>query len=90
MEYELTKNNLMICFDKAVTHEKKYVAVLVDVGLDGYEIIVNPNENFEKKIEYYMATYDNDLRHKFADVKIVGFTYGDSLMDIEYDLGYCT
>lgn len=30
------------------------------------EVIINPVANMAAKMAYYDATYDNDLRHKFA------------------------
>ncbi len=50
--------------------------VLID--MDGYdlpEIIVNPPENIEKKIEYYKNTYDDECKHKHAPIRIVGVLF---------------
>lgn len=45
-------------------------------GFDAPELIVNPPENIEKKMEYYKATYDDNCNHKFAKgVSIVDFIY---------------
>jgi len=41
--------------------------VLIDMpGFDFPEMITNPPENIEKKIEYYKATYDENCNHKHA------------------------
>lgn len=45
-------------------------------GFELPEIIINPAENLEKKLEYYKNTYDEDLKHKYAEgVKIIGYTF---------------
>lgn len=89
MEYGLTMDNLEICFNSAVENGANYVAVLMyKEGFPKHEIVVNPIENAEKQLEWYRQTYDYNLKHKYSKEKIiiVGFTYGTSLMSIEYDL----
>ena len=56
-------------------------------GFPKSEIIINDNENFDKKLSYYKNSYNQDLTLKtFSGIKIVGFTYGDSFETIEKDL----
>lgn len=56
-------------------------------GFPKAEIIINENENFDKKFDYYKKTYHEDLTLKaFSGIRIVGFTYGDSFQEIEKDL----
>lgn len=44
-------------------------------GFPLQELITNPWENLPKKLEYYKATYDDNLEHKHAKgIKIVGYT----------------
>lgn len=89
MEYGLTMNNLETCFNVAMENGVNYVAVLVyKEGFAKHEIVVNPIENAEKQLAWYKQTYDYNLKHRYSKEKviIVGFTYGDSLMSIEYDL----
>lgn len=82
---KLTIGNLEKCFYQASLEDKKYVAVLIEMeGFPKPEIIVNQNENIDSKFEYYSKTYDENLNHKLAKgIKIIGFTYGDSLEEIE-------
>ncbi|MDU2672631.1 MAG: hypothetical protein E7C49_11530 [Clostridium sp.] len=48
------------------------------------ELILNPNVNFDTKLEYYKKAYDFELNLKACkDIKIVGFTFGDTLAEIE-------
>lgn len=37
------------------------------------ETITNPVQNIPAKIEYYKGVYGDDLRHKYSDVRIIGF-----------------
>lgn len=83
----LSINNLEICFTKAKEVGANYVAVLIEMKLDKPEIIINSIENVDSKLEYYKDVYDENLNHKYADgIKIIGFTYGRSFTDIEFDL----
>lgn len=80
-------NNLKISFLKAKEHGVNFVAVMVDMGMEKPEIIVNPIENVLDKLAYYEKAYDNDLRLKAnPNIRIVGVTYGMSLMGIQWDL----
>lgn len=85
---DLKMNNLEICFWSAKRVNAKFVGVKVwTEGMDECELIINPYENIDKKLEYYKTAYNEDLVLKvFNGVKIVGFTYGDSLEEIEKDL----
>ncbi|MFD2867485.1 hypothetical protein ACFSY7_03075 [Kurthia populi] len=45
----------------------KELTVLIEMpGFDAPEMITNPPENIQKKIEYYQATYDENCQHKHA------------------------
>jgi hypothetical protein len=87
---ELNIKNLENCFNEAIKQDYDYVAIkvkMLDMPKD--EIIINPRENFEIKLNYYKHAYNDDLtlRHN-ANVQIVGFTYGDRFEDIECDFSY--
>lgn len=66
-------------FQAAKASRYKYVAV--KVHMDGFpqdEIIINPIENFESKLEYYKKTYDENCVHKFSpNISIVDVDYED-------------
>lgn len=85
---KLTLINLEKCFYGASMKNKKYVGVKIETrGSDGYEIIINPSINFDKKFDYYKKAYTDDLVLKSYDgIRIVGFTYGDSFEEVEKDL----
>lgn len=81
-------NNLQNCFTNAILQDKKYVGVKIEMeGFPKAEIIINDKENFESKFAYYKKAYDENLVLKsFNGIKIVGFAYGDSFEEIEYEL----
>ncbi|EGT3619245.1 TPA: hypothetical protein ACH354_002236 [Clostridium perfringens] len=85
---KLTIHNLEKCFYEASVQDKKYVGVKIQMkGFEKPEIIINENENFDKKFEYYKNAYNKDLTLKtFNGIKIIGFTYGDTFKEIEADL----
>jgi hypothetical protein len=80
--------NLENCFNRAIEVGAKYVAV--SIGMGGFkeeEIIINPIENAVDKLAYYKQAYFENLNHRFSqDITITGFTYGNSLAEIEEDL----
>lgn len=80
--------NLEKCFYEASQKDAKYVGVKIQMrGFQKPEIIINENENFDSKFDYYKKAYNDDLTLKtFNGIKIIGFTYGDSFEEIEYDL----
>ena len=59
-----------------------YVVVKMD-GFADNEIIINPLVNFEDKLDYYVKTYDDDLKHNHANVQIVVFGFSESMDFIE-------
>ena len=83
----MTLEGLRRAFGSIWAKESKYVGILVDiVGVK--EVIINSNENFDAKLEYYEKAYNEDLTHKHAvGIKIVGYTFGDSFAEIQNELG---
>lgn len=84
----LNLKSLENCFEAAANKDQKYVAVKIQMeGFEKPEIIINENENFQTKLEYYKKAYNDDLTLKsFNGIKIIGFSYGNSFNDIEKDL----
>lgn len=80
--------NLEKCFYEASIEGAKYVGVKIKTeSFPKSEIIIDENENFDKKFQHYKQSYNDDLTlKKFSGVKIVGFSYGDSFEEIEKDL----
>lgn len=67
------KEKLIELFEDAIINDDEFVAVAVETnGNDEYEIIINPRENFEKKLEYYKNSYNDDLvLNTYNAIKIV-------------------
>jgi hypothetical protein len=89
----LSLSALNECFQRAIDFRARYVAVRIAIGLSKEEIIINPRENFSEKQAYYNHAYNETLRHKFAgddDIRITGFTFGDSFMELEENLEILT
>ncbi|OME54049.1 hypothetical protein BSK59_15825 [Paenibacillus odorifer] len=88
MSQSLTLDGLIDCFDTARNESYEFVAIRVKMeGFPKDEIIVNPYENIEAKLKYYMETYDQNLKHRFAQgISITGYTCVDTIEDIQEDL----
>ena len=81
--------NLEKCILAAIEKRSKYIGIRVEMAdFEKSEIIINPTENFTKKLEYYRLAYNDDLKLKNAPdkIKIIGFTYADSYDLIQQDL----
>jgi hypothetical protein len=85
---ELKMKDLINCFNTANEQQFNWVAILVkNINSEGEELIINPYVNFDDKLEYYQKAYTDDLVLKTYDgIRIVGFTFGNTLEDIENQL----
>lgn len=81
----LKMSNLEKCFKTAHEKRAKFVAITVEMdGFPKHELIVNKYENILPKLEYYKSTYDENLQHKYSkNIRIFGFSYGDSLAELQ-------
>jgi len=84
----LTLENLEVCFNSAKEEEYLYVGIEYEIkGFKESEITIIPLNNFSKRLEDYKNTCNNDLTFKNNDnIKIVGFTMGDTFSEIQNDL----
>lgn len=85
---KLRMKNLEECFKAAEREGATWVGVIVKAkNCESSELIINPNVNFATKLEYYKNAYNDDLTLKACkDIKILGFTFADSLKEMEEDL----
>lgn len=85
---QLNIKNLEACFKAAKAQNKKYIGVKILItGFDAEEIIINPSDNFEKKLQCYKIAYNSRLIFNATDkIRITGFTYGDSFEEIQKNL----
>jgi len=86
----LTITNLEKCFKRAKERSMPFVGVKIQIeGFERPEVIINPYENFDSKLEYYKKAYNDDLTLKaFNGIKIISFTCGDNYSDIQSDLAW--
>ena len=70
-----TMEELEEAINRAIQNEVSMGLFIEMPGFEMPELITNPCINLKKKLEYYKATYDNNLEHKHAKgIKIVGYT----------------
>lgn len=81
---KLTMTELENTFNQAIGLGVNYIGVRIQMtGYDEPDVIINPRENFESKLEYYKKAYNEDLTLKtFNGIKIIGCVYGDSFQEI--------
>lgn len=74
---ELEKMSDLEFIVKQAIRTKTNVGIVIEMsGFESPEIIVNPVENLQKKLEYYRDIYDENLNHKHAEgIKIIGYTF---------------
>ena len=87
----MNKSALKAVFDNAKAFGARYVGVRIATqGSSQPEIIINPRENFDAKLSYYMSAYDDGLRLILAkgkkDIRITGVAQGNTFEDIEFQL----
>ena len=69
-------NDLEDIVSKAIELDNPLGLVIEMSGFPKPELIVNPVENLEKKLEYWKNTYDDNLEHKHAKgIKIIAYTF---------------
>ena len=80
------KEWLIGVFTKAI--KESYPLVAVKIHMEGFpkdEIIINELENAEKKLEYYVNTYDDNLVHKHSSgIQIVDVDYADYVDELKW------
>lgn len=84
----LKKEELIACFEQAKKINAVYIGVIIETrGSEGPEVIINPRENFESKLEYYKNAYNDDMVLKTYDgIRITKIDYGNSFNQLECSL----
>ena len=78
------KESMVYLFNKAKEDNAKYIFTTIDLGYDKDEIIINPIDNVDEKIKYLSKTYNDELEHPHAPVRITGFGYVHNISQLEY------
>lgn len=85
----LTLENLQNCFSAAHLTETAYVGIKLKLPNKVNELQVIEYGSFNDKFHYYEEVYNENLTLKVnPEVKVVGFTHGNSLDDIAMDLDF--
>jgi len=73
------------CIKSAKECMLEYIGVKIQMeGFREPEVIINPFNNFDAKLEYYKKAYNDNLILKtFNGIKIIDFTAGDDFNEIE-------
>ena len=87
----MRKKEFAAVFKNAMLMNATYIGVGIQTeGSSQPEIIINPHENFEEKLKYYRAAYDEDMVLVAAkgkkDIRIIAVAWGDSFADIEFQM----
>ena len=87
----MRKKQFIEIFKQAIAAHAAYIGVGIQTeGSSRPEIIINPIENFEEKLKYYRAAYDEDMVLVSAkgkkDIRIIAVAWGDSFADIEFQM----
>lgn len=87
----MKKKQFAAVFKNAIQNHATYIGVGIQTeGSSRPEIIINPIENFEEKLKYYRAAYDEEMALVATkgkkDIRIIAVAWGDSFADIEFQM----
>lgn len=87
----MKKKQFIDTFKNAIENHAAYIGISIQTeGSSRQEVIINPSENFEEKLKYYRAAYDEDMvlvsTKGKKDIRIIAVVYGDSFADIEFQI----
>lgn len=79
--------DLELAFAQAKKYKAPFIGVMVEMGMEKPEVIINEYENYDEKLAYYRSKYNHDLTMKNVEfIRIIGVAYGNSYMDIQWEL----
>lgn len=88
----MRKELLEKAFESAMKNKAAFIAVQIETeGNEKPELIINPYENYQNKLDYFRNAYDENLRLKSAAaagklINITAVASGDKLEEIEWQL----
>ena len=79
-----TMQHIENCFNSG----SEFVGVKLTIpNAPGYEVIINPRENYKEKLAYYKNTYDENGVHKHVSaIKIVDCSNGETFEGVRKGL----
>lgn len=87
------KEMLKNVFAEAKEYNKNYIGVVFELpNHPGRELIINSKENFDCKEQFYMNSYDDELRnHRSSEVRIIRAFHFNKISELEsIDLSFST
>jgi len=83
------ETKVMQCIENFFNGANEFVGVLLTIpNAPGYEVIINPKENFKEKLAYYKKTYDENGVHKHvSEIRIVDWSCGDTFQEVQEGFG---
>ena len=81
--YEMTIEGLLrLANSQFVREEANWMIIEVKAFDNEPEIIINPKENFQSKLDYYAEAYNNDLTLKSnSNIKIINYDFAITIQD---------
>lgn len=78
-------NQVLQGLEKFFKSGDNFVGVQLTIpNTKGYEVIINPKENFEEKLTYYKKTYNEDGTHQHVpQIKIVNYSSGNTFQEVQ-------
>lgn len=75
----------MQCIENFFKGANEFVGVQLTIpNTPGFEVIINPKENFTEKLAYYKRTYNENGVHKHVpEIKIVDWASGDTFQEVQ-------
>ena len=85
----MNRTDLENKFKLAKKEKASFIGVLIKMpDYKDEEVIINSSSNFNKKLSYYMETYNENLEHRFSkEIKIIDCAFGDDFTSIAVQLG---
>ena len=86
----MNKQRFTQIVNEGVCRNKNFMVVMIETeGNPGAEIIINPAENFDQKIKYYLEAYNDDMeliKAKEAGklIKIIDVLMTSNLNDLSW------
>lgn len=73
------------CIHNFFNGSQNFVGIKLTIpNASGYEVIINPKENFVEKLAYYKKTYDENGVHKHVpEIRIVDWAGGDTFQEVQ-------
>lgn len=83
--YEMTLSGLLRAGNSEYARSIAKWMIITVAGIGNKpETIINPNDNFESKLNYYANAYDEDLKLKAnPNIKIISYDFVEDLSGIE-------